>query len=529
MSSLTGVGPLARSILRRDWVRILVAVAALAGLAYASAVGVTGLYPTEEDLATYAALLEGNALMVVQSGPGYGLDEPTVGAVFVNELATWTFIAVALVNVFAIARTTRAEEESGRLELIRSNPVGHRAPLVAAMVVTTATNVVLGAAVAATAVASGLPAVGSVAFGAAVAACGTFFAGLTTLAAQLSRHARGAIAIGSAGVAAAFITRAVGDVGGGRLSWVSPFGWGHRLRPFADEQWWPLLLSIGAAAALTGLAMLIATRRDFGAGIIESGPGPAVGAATLSGPTGLVWRTQRASVLGWAVGIGVVGIFYGAVADQAEQMVADTPELEEFFVQAGGGSITDGYLSTALLMIALVVGAFAVSSTLRMRTSEQAGHAESVLAAPISRRHWVGGHLLVTAPVCALLLGVGGAATGAGYALVGAGAEEIPRLTGAALAHTAAVLVLAAVTVLLIGVRPRAATAAWAVVAAVVVIGLLGEVLGLPGAVRWVSPLEHSPLLPAEDLTAVPLAALTSVAVVVAWSGLVAFGRRDVA
>ncbi len=527
MTSLTGVAALARSIVHREWVRIAVPIGALAALAYATAANFDSLYPTKADLATYAELIEGNAMMVVQSGPGYGLDDPTVGAVFFNEIGIWALIAVALVNVFAVARYTRAEEESGRLELVRSAPVGHHAPLVAGMVVTTGTNLVLGAAIAVVVTASGLPATGSIAFGAALAACGVFFAGLTTLAAQLSSHARGAVAIGAAAVAISFIIRAVGDVGSGRLSWVSPIGWGHRLRPFADERWWPLLLSVGGAAVLAGVGMVVATRRDFGSGILETRPGPVTAAPSLSGPIGLVWRTQRTSVLGWAVGVIIVGVFYGVIADEAEQMVADNPELEEIFVQASGRTITEGFLSTGLVMLALIVGAFAVSSTLRLRTSEQAGHAEPLLAAPISRWRWMGSHLLITASASLLLLAVGGAATGLGYVTVGGGLGEIPRLAGAAAAHTPATLVLAAVTVLLFGVVPRAAVAAWAIVAAVVVISLLGEALSLSQSIRRLSPLEHSPLLPADDLAGAPLLALSAVAASTAAVGYVGFRHRD--
>lgn len=530
MSSLAGVGTLAGAIVHRDKFRSLTAVGALVGLVYASAVNIESLYPTRSDLLEYAELIDGNAMMVVQSGPGYGLDDPSVGAVLVNEVGIWTFIAVALVNVFAITRNTLAEEESGRLELIRSSPVGHRAPLVAAMLVTTGINLVLGAGVAAVVIASGLPVVGSIAFGAALAGCGMFFTGVTLLAAQVTSHARGAVAIGAATLAVAFITRAVGDVGSGGLSWLSwlsPIGWGHRLRPFADERWWPLLLSITGAAALAGAGMQVAARRDFGAGIIAPRRGPAAASPALSGPAGLVWRTQRASILGWAVGLAVVGVFYGVVADEAEQMVADNPELEEFFVQAGGASVTEGFLSTALLMIALIVAAFGVSSTLRMRASEQAGHAEPLLAAPISRWRWAGSHLLLTAVAVVALLGIGGAATGAGYVLVGADSGEIPQLAGAAIAHTPATLVLAAATVLLFGVLPRATVAAWAIVAVVVVITLLGQPLGLPATVRRLSPLEHSPLLPADDLAITPLAVLAAVVVLVAGSGLAAFRHRD--
>jgi ABC-2 type transport system permease protein len=68
-------------------------------------------------------------------------------------------------SMLIIGRHTRAEEESGRDELIRSGAVGRLAPLSAAVVVALAANAVLGALVAVSLIAYGLPVTGSLALG----------------------------------------------------------------------------------------------------------------------------------------------------------------------------------------------------------------------------------------------------------------------------------------------------------------------------------------------------------------------------
>lgn len=86
-----------------------------------------------------------------------------------------------------------------------------------------------------------LPA-GSVALGLRFAAVGWVFAAVAAVVgpAHPDRGRRRGIAVAALG--GAFLLRAAGDTAGsddgaGWLSWASPLGWAHRLRPFADERW----------------------------------------------------------------------------------------------------------------------------------------------------------------------------------------------------------------------------------------------------------------------------------------------------
>jgi hypothetical protein len=66
-----------------------------------------------------------------QSGPTRLLD--TIGGEVVFEIFWFVAILGALMNMFLIGWHTRADEESGRAELIRSARVSRHAPLAAAL------------------------------------------------------------------------------------------------------------------------------------------------------------------------------------------------------------------------------------------------------------------------------------------------------------------------------------------------------------------------------------------------------------
>jgi ABC-2 type transport system permease protein len=105
----------------------------------------------------------------------------------------------------------------------------------------------------------------------------------------------------------------------------------------------------------------------------------------------------------------------------------------------------------------------------------------------------------------------------------------VVHLTGAALVFVPAIAVVAAVVVVSFGGVPAWSTGlSWGVLAACLIFGFLGPLLGLPQVVRDLSPFTHVPAFPAADVTAAPLVLLATIAVVVIAVGVVLFRRRDI-
>lgn len=172
----------------------------------------------------------------VVTGPGYGLDDYTFGAMLANELLSWLAIVVALMSIFRVVRHTRKEEETGRSELVRASVVGHHAMTVAVRIVVCAAQVVIAAllAVLLPLTVEGVPAGGSWLFGFSVAWVGVVFAGVAILAAQFSPYACGATGLAGGALGLVYALRAAGDLGDGTLSWLSPIGWAQATRAYVD-------------------------------------------------------------------------------------------------------------------------------------------------------------------------------------------------------------------------------------------------------------------------------------------------------
>lgn len=527
MTTLHGTAPLVRLILRRDRLRLLAWAAGLVALVVTTAASTKGLYPTQADLDAVASAAHDNPVALAFNGPDQALD--TMGGQVAFQVGAFGLLMVGLMSTLLLGRLTRAEEDGGRLELVRSMPVGPHAPLAAGLLVVVGTNLVVGVAVTVALLLEDLPTVGSVTFGASFAAFGLAFVGVTAVTAQVSENPR--VTTGSAGavLGASFVLRAAGDMGDGTLSWLSPMGWAQKARPYAGEVWWPLALCAGTGVALVWVSTLLADRRDFGSGMVAPSPGPAVAAPGLRSPLGLALRLHRGVVTWWTLAAFALGLVYGSLTQSIEDFLGDNPAMEEMLAALGDASLTDSYLATSLLILALLAAGPALQIVQRLRTEETELRADVVLATGTSRPRWVASHLAVALGGGALAVVLGGLGLGLADAAVGGGARQVPRLVGAALVYVPAVWLLTGVAVALFGLVPRWTAAGWLALTGCLVVAMFGELLDLPAWVRDLSPFQHTPAAPADGLRALPLVVLSAAAVAAVTAGVASFRRRDLA
>jgi ABC-2 type transport system permease protein len=520
-----GTGPLLRFMLRRErrglpwWL-----LGAVFMVTYQS-VGSQSLYGTPEKLALLRETLGGNAAMVAMSGPKELLQ--TIGGEVIFEIFAYASIVVALMSMFIVGRNTRSDEETGRAELLRSARVGRHAPLAAALSLAGLASLALGVLIFAGTAGTGLPLAGSLLVGASLAGVGLTFAAVTAVAVQIFENPRSVYGAVGAAIGAAYVLRAAGDAGNGALSWLSPIGWGQRAFPYVDNRWWTLVLPVLATALLLVLATALLNRRDFGAGLRAPRPGPAYAPRTLGSALGLAWRLQRGSLVGWAVGLFLLGMAYGSLGDTMEQFIADNPEIAAFF-PGGATNVVNSYLAFTMLFCALMAAAYAVASTLRARAEETAGRAEPILATRTGRWAWLASYLTIAVVGSTLVLVATGLGEGLAFGLTTSDPGQIPRLVGVALTYGPAVWTIVAVTALVFGWLPRAtAIVGWATIGFCFLVIIFADLVDLPAWLVNLSPFTHTPQAPLESVAAAPLLALAGVAVLLVATGYTGFRRRD--
>jgi ABC-2 type transport system permease protein len=530
MSSMVGTGALVRLALRRDRVMLPVWILLFVLIATVSAAATADLYPTVTSVVQAASSINDTPALVALYGRVY--DSTSVGAVAMLKAGASGAALVAVLAILIVVRHTRAEEESGRLELVGAAVVGRQAPLTAALLVAVGVNLLLGLLSALGLIGVGLPLEGSFGFGLAWAGVGIAFAAVAAIAAQLTQSGRGAIGLAAAALGGVYLLRAVGDsadVGGPRwLSWLSPIGWGQQFRPYAGDRWWVLLITLAFAVAGVAGAYVLAARRDLGAGLLPDRPGPATAAASLRGPLALAWRQHRGALCGWAPGFLVLGLVIGNVASTVGGMLS-SQEARDMITRLGGDTgLTDAFLAAELGFAGVIASAYGVQAALRLRTEETSLRAEPLLATSVGRIRWAASHIVIAFAGTFLLLLVAGLGAGLAHGARVGDPSQVGRVLGGALVQLPAAWVFTGVVVAAFGLVPRLVVVGWVTLVAFLLLGDLGPLLRLDQSLMNLSPYAHVPRLPGGEFAAAPMIWLGTIAAVLTVAGVAGFRRRDI-
>lgn len=525
---LTGTGVLIRLALRRERIPLLAWVLGITLVAASTFSAIAALYPDPAERAALAQSIAVNPAFLAITGPITGTSVGAISAWRVTAIGT---SLVALMAVFTVIRRTRADEETGRTELLASSVVGRAAPLAAAVVVAVGASLAIGVLTTAAGVANGQEIAGSLAFGGAMAGCGVAFAGVAAIAAQLAESSRTAVGMACAAVGATYALRAVGDVNTSLhwLTWLSPQGWAGHVQAYGENNLWVIGLFVALGAVALAVAVRLLDHRDLGLGLVPGRLGPSTN-PHLATPEALAARLHRGTLVGWLIGMLAMGVVTGAVASTSASLLTDNPQLARVMAQIGGsGALTDTLLSVMGGLTGLIVGGYAIATALRMRAEEIADRVGPVLATAVGRPRWMAGHVaFVVLGPAALLLTAGVSAGVVNSIQIGSFADGFGGALGAMLVQLPATLVFGGIAVALFGLVPRLTGLVWAALVVALLLGQLGELLQLPRWVMDVSPYTHVPQVPVAELSWSPLIGLTLVAAALVAAGVVGFARRDV-
>ncbi|NLA56890.1 MAG: ABC transporter permease [Corynebacterium humireducens] len=537
MSTLTGTGALLRFMLRRDRLRLPLWVLGmgLMALYISTALGTV----LDEEALQGMAEMAATPVMALIGGPGYGFDAITVPRFFAGLYGAYLMLGAALMSMTTLSRHTRAEEQSGRGELVLADVVGRHAQLTAALLLAVLMNVLVAATMTGIILVAPIdpsPAAGPTAlFTLSIASVGIAFAGVAAATVQLSPYSRTCTSLAGIVLAVAFLVRGIGDMSrsqGGNLdwlSWLSPLGWAQQTAPYTLDRWWPLAFPLLFAAVGAGLGYVLRSRRDFGAGVLADRLGRERAASWLGTPLTLAYRLQRGVLIGWSVAMILTGLTLGAFT-QSMADVADTLPEELLAVMGGDGAaeaFVDGYLGFMSVYFGVILAVFAILAVQSLRVQETEGHTESVLSTAVGRVQWVLSWVTVTGLGALWLAALAGLGEAVGAVLVTGDWSLVgPTLLG----HTvqfSVVWFFLGVAVALYGLAPRLVGLVWVLYVVGSVLIFFGPMLGLSQAWLNLSPFQHTGQHPATDVQWLGIAALSLGGVALALLGASAFRRRD--
>ena len=530
--AFAGTAQLLRFGVRRD--RVLIPAWGAVFLAYT--VGGTSaavaLYPDLASRSQAAAAVNGMPALVAMYGRIW--DPTSVGSVAMLKPIGFGGVFAAVFATLLVTRHTRAEEESGRLELVRTQAVGWLAPLASALLLAVGVMALLMLVNGAGVTAAGLPAAGAWAFASSVCLTGILFAVIAGAAVQLTQAARTANMLVFAALAGAFVLRGSADAAGTAAStswwgWLSPLGWQDQVRPFAGDHVWVLALFAPVIALALLLAFRLAGARDFDAGLLPTRDGRASASPSLRSVFALCFRLQRALLGVQLVAYALMSMLLGAIVSNIQGML-DSPEVVDLLTRLGGSNrLVDAFTSFEISFASIVTAVCGVALARRFAAEEQAGRIEPVLATAVARWRVMGGFFMMSLTGTAAMQLVLGLGFGLANGMQLNDFSSFASTLAASLVYLPAIWLVLAITFALMAYAPARSQLTWSVVAIVIVISEFGSMYRWPSALLNVSPFTHVPLMPSHAMAWTPTLLLLLATGLIGGAAFAGYGRRDLA
>jgi len=369
---------------------------------------------------------------------------------------------------------------------------------------------------------------------------------MTAVFCQICVSSRGAVGFSGVLLVFFYAIRGMGDMPNADgvmenevLSFISPMGILQRSKVFAEDLWWPVLAVLLITASITLLAFALNRVRDMDQGFIPAKPGRREAKKSLLSPIGLSWRLLRNPIIAWTAGIFLLAASYGMILGTVTEFIDSNDFYGDLMIDIpdevlAGLSPQDmenvqakSYVATIniMIMICCVIPVFLAA--MKLRGEEKDGRLEHVLSRSVSRTRYL-----------ASFTGIGFAvslvvpfASAVGFYASAVSVMENPLSFGFFFENTMVYLpalwVMLGLTVLIVGLLPKATVICWVYMGYSMFVLFFGRVMGLPEWIGKTTPFGHIPLLIVQDVNFAALAVLTAIAAGLTAAGFVCYKRRD--
>jgi ABC-2 type transport system permease protein len=520
-------------LMRQQRARVLAWLIPLALLVAITAPSYAATYPALSDRQVLIETMRTNLALKVFYGvlptPG------TLGQLLTFETGAYVMVLGCLMALLLAVRLSRASEDAGTLELVRSCGVSPGHYGAAVLLVVGLVSALLGALVSAVLAlqvghVAELTGAGAASFGAVVAIAAFTVGVLALICAHLMPDATTARWLAMALLAASFALRAVADTSGnGGLLWFSPLGWKALVAPYAGDHVLPLAAFLACAAGLVAFERLLGGRRELGAGYIRP-RGSSDRRGRARSPFGLAARLSRAQIAAWSVGMTLLGALFGGLSSGlVSLMEKDRATSELMQGMTGQTSPVSSYFAFVGLIVGITGACYVVVAVGHAARDERAGLVDLVLTTGQRRWEVLAGTAVVAALGSLIQLAAAGATAAAITAALVRGDHAPLRALGYILGQWPACLALTGAALLILAVAPRWQPLAWAPLAASATVAMLGKLLRVPTWGETIAVFGHAPDLAASAPTWTSSAWLAAAGLGAFILSLVAEGRRDVA
>jgi ABC-2 type transport system permease protein len=298
---------------------------------------------------------------------------------------------------------------------------------------------------------------------------------------------------------------------------------------FVNNEWMPILLTLGVSLLLLIFAFYLNTIRDLEAGFIHAKPGKEHAGYFLQNPLGLVFRLQRTSIVSCAIGMFILGSSYGSIFGDLESYFADNEMIGKLLSPVAGLSLAEQFLGTLMAEISMICTIPPLLIMLNLKGEEKKNRTEHLLSRAVSRHRMMGSYFLLSILMGSIMLVI----AAIGLWLASSSSMENPivfeTIIKAACVYLPAVWLMIGLAVLLIGLFPKITSIVWLYLGYSFFVVYLGKLLQVPDWMAKLSPFGNIPQFPVDEINYLTISLLIALTAIIILIGFIGYRKRDIA
>jgi len=490
----------------------------------------TNLFSSKEEILVMAETMK-NPAMIAMVGPGYGFDNYTLGAMFSHEMILFTSIAIAIMSILIVNKNTRDDEEQGGTELIRSFPVGRITNLLSVNFVVIISFIVL---IILTTFGLYFLKLDGVTFnGALLYACvlgvtGVFFASITSLFAQLSENSKTTLTYSFIVLGISYIVRAIGDVSNSILSLFSPLGIILKTEALVNNYWWPILIMLLVSIIIYIVSIYLNSIRDLQAGFISSKKSKKEAGKLLLSKIGLPLYLSKNLIIGWLIGLFILGLSYGSVFGDMETFI-ETNDMVRKMIQGNPNfSLSEQFIPMLMAVISMMSTVPVLLIVFKLKSEETKNRLDYIYSKKVSRSKIFFSLLFISFLSSILMLFIASIGLFLASNAVMDDPMSFKMLISACLVYLPALWIMISLTLLLIGYFPKKTNIMWIYLGFSFIVLYFGALLDFPKWLKFFTPYGYIAQLPIEKFNIFSSIILFVVFILLIFIGLNGYKKRDI-
>lgn len=355
---------------------------------------------------------------------------------------------------------------------------------------------------------------------------GLLFFVLTLFYGQLFQSADFTFGLTLTVLLALYLYRAMTDVVDTRLSVISPYHWLSRVEAYGAESSGLWLIPFSIIILLVVLSYVLFYKRDLGSGYFNIDKKPKE--RKISGYFRLAFVNSKVLMMSWMVGLFIVGLSYGSIFGDLDQVIGQNDMLKAAFEGQDG---TMFFINLLFIISALIATVPALMVNGRFLTEEKSGRLEMMNAATLNNRvsritayliHWFYANLVGILSYLLTLVGMYLASIN----VTGLALTEIDYIKGL-INYSAAIVFITGVSSLLIGIYARLHIFVWIYLAYIFLVNYLGSLMDLNENFLKLSPFYYLSDVPIEGLDELTVVIVASLGIVMMLIGIICVRRRN--